>query len=778
MPLGPLVRCHHRGAEEGRSPPRRRRIAASALGALALLSSASLTGRAAAETPAAGSAVIAPRLDPPPQVAYPGGASGDAEVTLILTIAKDGTVRLAEIEAGAGAGAGAEPFTSAAKQAAAAWIFQPATRDGIPVAAKIRFVATFHGEKTAPGPAEPEKPLPADVPLPDSKPAVAKASPPRAPLEIVIHADRLAPAVTSLSRAEVRQIPGTFGDPFRAIEALPGVTPTVSGLPFFYVRGAPPGNVGYYLDGVRVPYLFHVFVGPSIVNPAMVERVDLHPGGYPAQFGRYAGAIVSAETTTPRDDFHGEGNLRIFDVGALVESGFGDGRGTALVGGRYSYTGALFSLISPTLTLDYRDYQARITWNLTPRDQISLFAFGAYDLLAQEQNKIESIVFGSEFYRFDLRLDHRFLGGGHLRLATTGGFDQTRIATGQQNARNVPIGTRVELTQPLDRDVTLRAGIDAQFDSYTADPARWGDPRDRDTRSFNALFPPRTEAAIAARGDLVVKLGRRVEVTPGMRFDLFRSGGTSAVSADPRIALRAEVTERIRLVHAVGLAHQPPSFIVPLPGLALGSLRRGLQSSLQYSAGIELDLPDATTATVSLFDNVFLNMTDVFQLPSGRNATIYEPRSLGSARGLEVYVRRRMTRRLGGFVSYTLSRSTRTYSTVTLPSAFDRTHVLNVAAAYDLGRGWRAGARFTFYTGAPTPAGQTAAVTGTPTILPLRDPAFYRLDLRLEKRWTLQKSRWISFVVETLNTTLHKEIVSGAELGPIAIPSLGVEGGF
>ena len=767
-----MLRGAHRGAQGGRLPPRRRRIAAIALGALALLGSSSLTGSAAAAPPATVSAVIAPRIDPPPQVAYPARASGDAEVTLILTIEKDGKVRLAESEAGA------EPFASAAKQAAAAWRFQPATRDGIPVAAKIRFVVTFHGEKTAPEPAEPEPPLPASVPSSRGKPAAPKASPSKAPVEIVIRADKLPPSATSLSRAEVRQIPGTFGDPFRAIEVLPGVTPTVSGLPFFYIRGAPPGNVGYFLDGVRVPYLFHVFVGPSIVNPALVERVDLHSGGYPARYGRYAGAVVSAETTAPRDDLHGEGNLRLFDAGAMVESGFGDGRGTALVGGRYSYSGALFSLISPSLTLDYRDYQARITWNLTSRDQIGLFAFGAYDLLAEEKNKINNIVFGSEFYRFDLRLDHRFLGGGHLRLATMGGFDQTRIATGQQNARNRPIGARVELTQPLSADILVRAGIDAQFDSYSADPARWGDPLDRDTRSFNALFPPRTEAALAARADVVLKLGRRLELTPGMRFDLFRSGGTSAISADPRLSLRADVTDKIRLVHAIGLAHQPPSFIIPLPGLALGSLRRGLQTSLQTSAGIEVDLPDATTASVNLFNNVFLKMTDVFALPQGDSALVYEPRSLGSARGLEVYVRRRMTRRLGGFVSYTLSRSTRTLGAWTIPSAFDRTHVLNVAAAFDIGRGWRAGARFTFYTGAPTPAGRTAAITGIPSIEPARDPAFYRLDLRLEKRWMLQKTRWISFVAETLNTTLHKEIVSTVEIGPVSIPSLGVEGGF
>jgi hypothetical protein len=50
---------------------------------------------------------------------------------------------------------------------------------------------------------------------------------------------------TTLSKAEVREMPGAFGDAFRAIEILPGVTPLASGLPYFYVRGAPPNNAGY-----------------------------------------------------------------------------------------------------------------------------------------------------------------------------------------------------------------------------------------------------------------------------------------------------------------------------------------------------------------------------------------------------------------------------------------------------------------------------------------------------------------------------------------------------
>src|SRR4051812_37876609 len=80
-----------------------------------------------------------------------------------------------------------------------------------------------------------------------------------APEDVMVRGQRGAPgsdASESLARAEVRQLPGAFGDPFRAVEAMPGMTPVISGLPYFYVRGAPPGNVGYYFDGVRVPYLF------------------------------------------------------------------------------------------------------------------------------------------------------------------------------------------------------------------------------------------------------------------------------------------------------------------------------------------------------------------------------------------------------------------------------------------------------------------------------------------------------------------------------------------
>src|SRR5205814_158555 len=135
------------------------------------------------------------------------------------------------------------------------------------------------------------RPLWADEPASDEETPVATEEN-AAVTEVLVRGQRPAPAAARLTREESKQMPGALADPFRAIEAMPGVTPIASALPYFFVRGAPPGNVGYFFDGIRLPLLFHVFFGPSVIHPAMIQKVDLYRGGYPAEYGRFAGGIV------------------------------------------------------------------------------------------------------------------------------------------------------------------------------------------------------------------------------------------------------------------------------------------------------------------------------------------------------------------------------------------------------------------------------------------------------------------------------------------------------
>jgi TonB family protein len=766
---------------------------------------------------------IAPKPISDLDVPYPEGARADATIVLTLTVEPDGTVSSVKPDPAS------EPFASLAVNAALKWRFEPATRDGRSVRVRIRMVVEFH---------------PPPVPVEESEPSAPSATAgsasltaprkPKGPVEIQVRGVKVEPSRTAtLSRAEVRQIPGTFGDPFRAIEIMPGVTPIISGLPFFFIRGAPPGDVGYFLDGIRVPLLFHIGVGPSAIHPALIDRVDLYPGGYPARFGRFSGGIVSGETAAPPSELHGEYNLRLFDAGALIETPFDQHRGELLLAGRYSYTAALLTLLNSTSELSYWDYQVRASHELGPKDGLSVFAFGSYDFLGERTPTQTLTLFGTEFHRVDVRYDHQLPDDGKLRLAATLGVDLSRLPD-ERFVRDRLLGTRSEMSFRVSPDALLRVGSDVQLDAYDVqlNNSGLGPAAARAAQ----LFPTRTDLAAGARADLVLRLGDRLQLTPGVRLDYYSSQGNGALAVDPRFSTRLVLSKRLNLLSTFGLAHQPPAFVVPLPGFQPGGLRGGLQLAVQQSAGLEYDLGDATSLTATAFHNGFFNISDPLgatqmtiqgcppgsfpedtlggdrgaQPSAGRSracgtvpasflplgtvgpdnsggggggttaANALEARSNGQAYGLELFLKRRLTSRIGGFVSYTLSRSVRSLGSQQFVATFDRTHVANAAVAYNLGRNWRAGTRVTFYTGLPKAPDPTAPSSS-------RLPPFFRVDLRLEKRWQLSTRFWISAIAEWMNATLSKEAISttctlqGCQtqtIGPITIPSLGLEGGF
>jgi hypothetical protein len=241
------------------------------------------------------------------------------------------------------------------------------------------------------------------------------------------------------------------------------------------------------------------------------------------------------------------------------------------------------------------------------------------------------------------------------------------------------------------------------------------------------------------------------------------------------LSAELEVAEPLRLVAAAGIAHQPPSYIAPIPGVT-PSLNGGLQRSVHTTAGVEVDLDAETTAGAAGFYSAFFNMTDSLGI-SGGDEPDFEARTRGSAFGAELSLRRRMTARLGGFINYTLSRSVREEGEGLYPSYFDRPHVASTALSYDLGRGYRIGARALYYSGTPKQpiiegADRAQAPEG-------RYPPFFRLDLRFEKRWKLGKTSWMAFVVEFMNSTLSREFWPGGErVGPVTIPSIGLEAGL
>jgi outer membrane receptor protein involved in Fe transport len=306
---------------------------------------------------------------------------------------------------------------------------------------------------------------------------------------------------------------------------------------------------------------------------------------------------------------------------------------------------------------------------------------------------------------------------------------------------------------------------------------------------------PDGEQVFGCYADLSWRITPRVELAPGVRLDGYRSAGGLTGSVEPRLAGRIEIARDIVWVSTLGVARQEPAYVVPVPGLRIDPTG-GLQAAYQLGEGAEVRLPWNLHAKATAFYHADRNMSD-YVSDCGSLATVCNTvsRVNGRTYGLELLVQRPFGERLSGWLAYTASRAERRIGDATYLSPFDRTHVFSGVLSYDFGADVRAGVRATMYSGRPEfPTfyfgSQTPAFAfGPGQLAQHRLPGFYRIDLKAEKRWRLRAGRWIAVVFDFFDATLATEpvdyrcdVASGLckarDVGPITLPSIGVEAGF
>ena len=113
----------------------------------------------------------------------------------------------------------------------------------------------------------------------------------------------------TITMAEIEQIPGTFGDPVRVVQTLPGAARSPFSTGLLIIRGADPEDSGVYIDGIRVPIIYHITGATSVISPDIIESVDYLPGGYGVQYGRTMGGTVDVKTKSDIEPGH-----RVADV--------------------------------------------------------------------------------------------------------------------------------------------------------------------------------------------------------------------------------------------------------------------------------------------------------------------------------------------------------------------------------------------------------------------------------------------------------------------------------
>jgi TonB family protein len=626
------------------------------------------------------------------------------------------------------------------------------------------------------------------------------------PYEIVVVGEQRREEVSriSLRGAEIKQVPGTFGDPFRVVQALPGVASVVSLLPFPIVRGATPSSTGFLLDKTRVPLLYHLLSGPSVIHPNFIDEIQFYPGGAPVLYGGYTGGIIDGRTARARrDERLLDFDANLLQLGALVRQPIPQLGATLTVAGRYGYPGLILSLATNQVSLSYWDYQLRLDGG-TPRNGWTVFAFGANDELQTvaadaDPNDPEPPLEPSlilEFHRLDLRL-HRTIGDVFAEARAVLGYDKT-YSMGTDFSVLVA-EPALHMSWKPDRALTVTAGLEGSVHKVEQ-----GDDSMPDADAFTQITGELGTFYIgSALAEALWRPAPALLIRPGVRGDVYSDDTATRSAIDPRLTVRYRLGRRdlpdvppdsddsaIWLKGSAGFYHQPPRFVLPLPGLDMMPIKYGLLRSFQTSLGVELPLRERFQLTAEGFFND-MDPT-IFDLSVNDPSVVQDPNTTltptgvvvnmpgqdfidrlttpqrGRSYGLEVLLRRQARNGIFGWVSYTLSRSERRRADWA-PYDFDRSHLVNVVAGLPLRRNWDIGVRLQYQSGKPT--------TITSGYNDARGTGYVRFDVRVDKR-AVWRSWLLDFYVDITNIALLPEEVQVGSVIRYVLPTVGLRGRF
>jgi hypothetical protein len=596
-----------------------------------------------------------------------------------------------------------------------------------------------------------------------------------------------------LSPEELATLPGSQGDPLRALQNMPGMARIPGGLGLIVMRGATPNQSQVFFGEHPIPRAFHVPGLASVVPAGALSGIAYVPGNFDSSYGNAVGGIV---TLTPRigrrDGLHGYAKFDVTAAGALVEGPAG--KGSFLISANRGYLDLVARALGEEILgrnyirPNYYDYQVIFDRPLGAGATLTTRIIGARDELrypyqrhVENQVLDDQFVLRSEFHRFDVAYRKR-RGAWDVLVAPALRLDQGGNVAGDLYRRRTDVvgQFRGEVGVRPSRQFRVVAGVDTQLDRHTTrtkyEPNEtWmGEPVDTRERGFLSNSGLYLNAQIEA-GPLTV--------TPGVRASLFTGEKSAAFSVDPRLFVRWAVHDRVALNFGAGLYSMPSVLrssqssnligsyngavqIPQIPTLVLPGAVAYLDPRIDFDARSKVGASQAGHLSV----NAHADLTETL----GLDATLFYRRvrnglpptlevgdrtfalaDTGSSTwGLEVMLRKELSRRVYGWIAYTFMRSTGGRLDGLLlndrrPADFDQRHNLVALISVKLPRRWQIGARFRVVTGLPyTPIVGAIKTDGAyQFVVPLvgelnsgRMPTFHQLDLRVDRTWVLRRS--------------------------------------
>ncbi len=620
--------------------------------------------------------------------------------------------------------------------------------------------------------------------------------------DMVVIADKPEPDITrrTITVKEIQKIPGTFGDPVRVIQNLPGTARAPFGTGLVVVRGSNPEDTAFYVDGIRVPLIYHLGGLVSIINEDLVGSVDYLPGGYGVEYGRSMGGIININTSTNYPKvFRAEASVDLLDSSAVVQGRTGkNDRWGVTAAGRRSYIDAFIPFFTGnsgfTVKPYWWDYQVKVDDLKKENGRFTTLLMGFGDKLYfgtpdnvaqgtdQDTQGDADVKYGA--HRLIMQYNQRLAPELMLRLTPSVGYDEFGFAVGDAFSfvqKSWLVEVRGDALWEASDWLTVRPGVDlialgfpyqVILDlPYSPEAVANTDPL-AEREDFQSKFTGTAWSLTPFIETWIKPLNGsdRLNLIPGIRFNSFVLPNYRINSIDPRFSARFSPIENMTLKGGTGLYHQPPQ------GPDLGFNQDDIQVDYEYAwsseLGIEHRFSDIIEADLTVFHKKLNDLIVQSEDIQTTEDAFFVNGGEGRVRGLEVLVRHNPVGRFFGWVSYTLSKAERYAVPIdsrgnTRPSEadswrpfeYDQTHILVALAGLELPKDWGVSSRFRYVTGNPyTPyAGAVYDIDQDiyypfPEGEPLQErlPPFVALDLRADKRFTF-KRWWLEAYVDLLN---------------------------
>lgn len=597
-------------------------------------------------------------------------------------------------------------------------------------------------------------------------------------------------ALTELSpeTEKLLKIAGLDHDPLSAVYSMPGVIYAGGdrgGEPA--IRGSSPDDNAFYIDDLPSGYIFHLF-GDSIFNENVVRDFSLEPAAFGSSYGNATGGVFDVKLRDPRNqELTTTIDMSLLKASAMIEGGISKDHAFYL-----AYRRSLIHLFLPEGEEDEGytvfkapasdDYQGKYQWLINNNHKLTFTITGASDVgginisEASEAGRVDPDFIGD--LKFETQFDSQsvswqYFGDGqkimHLTLGHTSEKEQQSYGEGQYiNVDSEIYNARFLYQIDWFRSHKLIAGIDfKQTDSdyaYDTIPYFCTD-HDRDCESRKGERIQDTDSL--SNKNIALYINNQWNISNNLMLDVGlraeQDDYTEQEFIHPRAALYWHATNNLTFNTKVGTYSRFPDLDTVLNKIGNPQLKS--PKATHYTFGFEYNLNGLWQTSLDIYYKDLKEMARSTDPGDLNEALRYTNDLSGSAKGIELVVRREQHNGWYGWASISWSKSDRTddITNITTEYYLDTPLLANLVANYELNERWdfglklsiRSGQKYTPIIGLyenPDHEGYFLPQYGELNSKTL--PIYHRLDLQANYKTTYfgKKAQWSFAILNALGS--------------------------